>query len=253
MGIFAAWGRQSATTPVDGPGTSVADPGGTVRLPVGFEAVGEALLLGQSPLLACEVVGRVTGMDGATVEEALSGLRQTWQAICGQDPSYEAVAALVGAWSEATLSVVSHLSCEDPMTGLSSHGHMRSSLSLLYRGHRTGAAHPRDSHALVVVDLPDDRHGGGSSGDPIGRSMRMATLGEAVRTVFPGSEVIGRVGAHRVAVLAERDAKLGVRVRLLRRLVDGVDVSGYDARVWIEGLPASDLASGLLLHELARS
>ncbi|QCC77756.1 hypothetical protein [Nocardioides daphniae] len=65
--------------------------------------------------------------------------------------------------------------------------------------------------------------------------------------------MVGRLGVNRVAVLAERDARLGVKVRLLRRLVDGVDVRGHDARVWIEGLPASDLASGLMLDELARA
>lgn len=253
MGIFAAWGRQSATAPSHGRESPTSARGGTMGLPVGFEAVGEAIAEARCPLAACEAVGREAALDGASVDEALAGLRQAWQAVLRDDPPYDAVATLVGAWSEATLSVVSHISCEDPMTGLSSVAHMRSSLALLYRGHRQGAPHPRDSHALVVVDLPQDRHGGESSGDPIGRAMRMATLGEAVRTVFAGQEVIGRVSANRVAVLAERDARLGVRARLLRRFVEGVDTSGYDARVWIEGLPASDLASGLLLDELARS
>src|SRR5690606_38463240 len=101
-------------------------------------------------------------------------------------------------------------------------------------------------------ELPGRREPGPGS-DPIVRAMRMTALGEAARTVFPAGEVVGRVGTCRVAVLARRDARLGVRVRLLRRLLEGAEAPGQVPRVWIEGLPASDLAAGVLLDELVRS
>ena len=66
--------------------------------------------------------------------------------------------------------------------------------------------------------------------------MRITRLGEATRTVFAGTETIGRLGEHRVAVVVERSDRLGRRVALLRKLLTQVDLSGQTARVWIEGL-----------------
>jgi hypothetical protein len=82
--------------------------------------------------------------------------------------------------------------------------------------------------------------------------MRLARAGELARTVFAREETIARVGMHRVAVLARRDDRLGRRVRVLRTLLDGVQAGGPQLRVWIEGLPTSDRAAGMLLDELAR-
>lgn len=252
MGIFASLGRSAdAAAPVSGHGP---DGRTLVGLPARFEAVGEALVGGRDPAPACDAVGRDLARDGASLEEAMGGLRQTWQLVRGGDPDFDALQALLGSWSETTLSFVNHITCEDPMTGLGSLAHLRSGISALFRDHHQGAAHPRESHALVVVDLPWDRHGGGrrDNGDAIGRALRVARLGEAARTVFPGSDVIGRLSTNRVAVLAPRESRLGVRVRLLRRLVGGLELSGQEPRVWIEGLPSTDVASGLLLDELAR-
>lgn len=229
-------------------------------VPAGFESVAEAVADGVDPAAACEAVGREIALDGGSADEALRGLRETWLAVVGTDPPFDAVASVVKAWSEATLAVVNHISCEDPMTGLASPAHLRSSMGSLFRSQRHAGLHPRDSHALVVVELAPERSAagvpvgvGGVGGDPIGRAMRMTSLGESVRTVFPAGEVVARVGTHRVAVLAQRDAQLGVRVRLLRRLVEGAEAPDQPPRVWIEGLPASDLAAGVLLDELARA
>jgi hypothetical protein len=59
---------------------------------------------------------------------------------------------------------------------------------------------------------------------------------------------------HRVAILTERDDRLGRRVRVLRTLLDGVQTDGSGGprvRIWIEGLPSSDPGAGMLLDELA--
>lgn len=221
-------------------------------VPVGFEGVAGAALDGSDVIAASETVGRDLALDGRSADEALRGLRTTWRAVRGVDPPFEVVTAVVTAWSEATLAVVNDISCEDPMTGLASAAHLRSSLGALFSSQRHAGMHPRDSHALVLVELPGRRDAGPGS-DAIVRAMRLTSLGEAARTVFPAGEVVGRVGAHRVAVLARRDARLGVRVRLLRRLLEGTAAEGQAPRVWIEGLPASDLAAGMLLDELARA
>src|SRR3546814_7933681 len=101
------------------------------------------------------------------------------------------------AWSESTLAYLHQLSCEDPLTGLASLAHIRSRLSELYRGARAAD----ETHALVVLDLPNDPVGG----DSFTRAMRLVRLGEVARTVFAGSETIGRSGSHRVVVLRSEE------------------------------------------------
>lgn len=264
MRRFSAGGRQRHHG-FSSAGSGSAARGIATALPVGFRAVGEALSAEECPLAACEAVGREMALDGASAQEALSGLEQAWRAVRGQDPDYAAVLALMNSWGEATLAAVSSVSCEDPMTGLASVAHLRSRVSAVFREHEQGyqEGRPRDTYAFVVVDLsaavPEgEREGRGSRGgaapvDPLGRALRMARLGEAVRTVFPGGEVVGRVGRNRVAVLTRRDDRLGVRVRLLRRLVEGMDLSEQRPRVWIEGLASSESACASLLDELSRA
>lgn len=217
------------------------------RLPHRFEAVAEALASGRDSQAACHVVGRELALDGVPIEEALSGLRTTWSAVCGRDPEYEALTALLVAWGDATLAYLHQISCDDPLTGLASPAHVRSRVSELYRGA------PLDcldrTHVLVVCEL-----GARTAGptDSFTTAMHLTGLGESARAVFGGPETIGRLGAHRVVVVTARHAGLGVRVRLLRTLLEGVDLSGRTVRVWIEGLPSTDAAAVCLLDELGR-
>lgn len=235
------------------PRSSRSGTGTLAPVPPGFVPVAEALVHEESPLAACAAVGRELARDGASLEEVMAGLRETWQSVRGEDPDYAAAAEMLRSWSETTLAFVHEISCEDPLTGLASLAHLRSSIGALFRGYGQGEGDPQETHALVVVDLPHDRHGSGrSQPDVLTRTLRVARLGEAVRTVFPGSAVISRVSSNRVAVLAPRERRLGVRVRLLRRLLDGMDLDGQSSRVWIEGIPTTDTGAGLLLDELAR-
>ncbi|MDT0200951.1 hypothetical protein [Nocardioides sp. AE5] len=210
-------------------------------IPQRFAAVGEALASGSGSVGPCEVAGTALAQDGASLDEALDQLHRTTQAVLGQDPSFDDVRALSRGWSETALAYLHQLSCEDPLTGLSSLAHIRSRLSELYRG----TADPGSDHALVVLDLPDAE----ATDDSFTRAMRMARLGDVARTVFAGSESIGRCGERRIVLLAGRDARLGRRVALLRTMVTFGD---RPARLWIEGLPPSDEAAGFLLDELCR-
>ncbi|GAB3196311.1 hypothetical protein GCM10027062_05270 [Nocardioides hungaricus] len=211
-------------------------------LPPRFEAVGEALASGSGTVAACEVSGGDLARDGRTLSESLDALATTYRLVLGIDPAHAATRALAIAWSDATLGYLNDLSCDDPLTGLASRPHLRSRISEVYR-----TAH-HDEHALVVVATPP--WPGPSPDDVITRALQDARIGDTARTVFPGPETIGHVGPGRVVVLAGRDDRIGRRVGLLRRMLDGGETP--QPRVWIEGLPETDEAAGRLLDELTR-
>ena len=247
MGLFATIARSRHT---DGPEAGRELPEEVrLGLPARFEAVGEALASGTGSIDACDVAGRSLAQDGASLDEVLEALRTTAFVVTGHDPSYADVRAISVAWSEATLAYLHRLSCEDPLTGLSSLAHVRSRLSELYRNFDYADGTIPHTHALVVLELPGDRPGRGVEDDRFSRSLRLARLGETARTVFPGQETIGRCGVHRVLVLVERDERLGRRTALLRTMLLSAP---YATRLWIEGLPATDDSAAVLLDELAR-
>jgi hypothetical protein len=251
VGIFATRSRRVATEdPEAGRALSERE---RLGLPPRFEAVGEALASGSDSTEACSVVGWHLAQDGATLQEVLDGLRATSLEVVGEEPGFEEISALCAAWSESTLAYLHQMSCEEPMTGLTSLAHVRTRLSELYRGELRAEGSTQERYALVVADLPEDGDGlGPNDGGLLTRSMRIARLGEATRTVFAGTETIGRLGDHRVVVVVERSVRLGRRVALLRKLLAQIDLSGHIARVWIEGLPPTDNGAAMLLDELAR-
>jgi hypothetical protein len=220
-------------------------------LPHRFDAIGEALISGSDVIDACSVAGQELARDGASVEEALAGLRATWQTATGTDPTYDVVTALLTAWSETTLGYLHQLSCEDPLTGLSSQAHLRSRLSEVYRLAAPAGGDGTGEYALVVLALPLGDDPAEEPVDHFTRAMRLARAGELARTAFARDETVARLGTHRVAVLTRRDDRLGRRVQLLRTLVEGAEPHG-PVRVWIEGLPATDAAAGTVLDELVR-
>ena len=247
MKIFATRGRRLA---VADPGMSGPEPADErLGLPHRFEAVGEALISGSDVIDVCAVVGHELARDGATVEEALEGLRSTWQAVSGTDPSYDVVTSLLSAWSETTLGYLHQLSCEDPLTGLSSQAHLRSRLGALYRLGGPGVEGGVGSYALVVFALPAGDDPSEEPVDHFTRAMRLARAGELARTAFALDETVARLGLHRVGILTRRDERLGRRVQVLRTLLLGAEPA---VRVWIEGLPGTDAGAGMLLDELAR-
>lgn len=250
MGLFATRTRGGAP---DGTGAGGDPPDGAwPAVPARFEVVGEALApgSGSDPGEACSVLGRELARDGVGLEEALDALRATWLAVRGTDPAYDAVRALCAAWGESTLAYLHRLSCEDPLTGLASLAHVRARLGDLYRG-ETAGDRVRDSHALVVVELAVPVRTADRA-EVLTRALRAGRLGGVARTVFPGAETIGLIGPARVVVVAGRDARIGQRVALLRRMLVGLAPGGRGARVWIEGLPDDDATAALLLDELAR-
>lgn len=208
-------------------------------LPPRFEAVGEALASGSGTVVACEVLGGDLARDGRTLAESLDALADTTRQVLGTEPGFAETRALATAWSDTMLGYLNDLSCDDPLTGLSTRHHLRSRISEVYR------AGADEAHALVVVAAPP------WPDDVLTRAMHDAQLGDTVRTVFPGAETIGHVGPGRIVVLADRDDRIGRRIGLLRRMLDGGSLPRI--RVWIEGLPSADEAAGRLLDELTRA
>jgi hypothetical protein len=219
-------------------------------VPWQFEAVAEALASGSGSLEACDVAGRRLAQDGAALDEVLDALRTATRLVTGADPAYDAVRAISVAWSEATLAYLHQISCEDPLTGMASLAHVRARIADIYRAQARTSVDVRGTHALVVVDLPYDRPGVGLADDGFSRTLRLARVGQSARTVFDGSETIGRLGTNRVVVVVERNEQLGRRVALMRSLLASTSLP---TRVWIEGLPGSDVGAAHLLDELART
>lgn len=260
MGIFATLVRRGAQAEVTGVAGGLED--GQGALPDRFEAVGDHLAAGHDASVACAVVGRETARDGADLGEALDGLRTTYARVLGGEPDFRAVRALCEAWSEETLGYLHQLSCENPMTGLASLAHLRARLSEVYRAAEAGESSPGTSHALVLVDLPQNSggptggHGGAlgaaGSGDPFASALRLVRLAESARLAFPGGETIAQTSPSRLVVVASRTDLLARRVGLLRDLVEDLAPVTGAARVWVEGLPPTDTGAGQLLDEIAR-
>ncbi len=220
-------------------------------LPLRFEAVAEALVSGADVGAACTVVGRDVARDGASLGEALSGLRATYHLVRGAAPAFDAAEALAVAWSEATLEYLHDVSCEDPLTGLASLAHVRTRLDEIYRESELTDVVVARSHALVVVEL---RFGAAMAlpGHQFTRALRLVQVSEALRAVFSGGQTLGRLGLDRAVAVVQRTGDLGLSVGLLREFLADLDLGTADVRVWIEGLPGAADSATRLLGELAR-
>lgn len=239
MGMFADKSKRAV------PSLAVLSPGRRLELPPRFEAVAEALISGSDTVAACSVLGREFGAEGVPLEDALSALAETSRIVCGTAPRHEATAALAIAWSESTLGYLHQVSCVDPVTGLASQIHLRTTISDIYA---TGA--DASAWALVLAELRPRSPGVSMAG--LDSAMALAEAGRAAKTVFVNGETVGRLGKHCLAVLARRDDRLGARAGLLRRLLDNSKDTSRDTRVWIEGLPENDTVAALLLDDLSR-
>ena len=220
-------------------------------LPERFEAVGEALVAGRSATDACEVVGRLLGSQGVSLEETLADLRTTYELVVGTEPAYTDACAVALGWSEATLAYLHQLSCADPLTGLASMAHLRGRLTELYRGDTRGPAPLRDRYALVVVEAAAPRLSG-LADEVFGLDLRMSRIGESARSVFSGGETICRIGPRRIVILTARNEGLARRTTLLRNLLEVGERALGGIRIWSESLPLVPEQASSLLDELSR-
>jgi hypothetical protein len=151
------------------------------------------------------------------------------------------------SWSETALVHHHQLSCEDPLTALSTLSHLRSRLGDLYRGAERDGNMVSDSHALVVVELPRPM-----SANPLDSSLEMLETAEAMRTVYSGDETIAQVSRRRAVALVTRERTDPSTLELLQILVRRLSHGGAEPRLWIESPPRAAIGIGWLLNELAR-
>lgn len=247
MGFFPALRRldPAAGRRAPGPRDGAEPP---LPVPPLAEAVADALAQGGGDVLAaCAVMGHQTAADGIDLGEALHSLRLAFEAVTEAEPSFAATEALARAWSEETLAYLHGVSCEDPLTGLSTPAHLRGRLSEIHRAAEQAGQRVSRTHALVVVELPPIRHT-----DPFGNALLLVRCGEHLQEALSGDRTVSRVGARRLVGLAGRTPRLAGDVAGVRDLVCGLLTGRAGPRVWIEPLPDDLALSARLLDELAR-
>src|SRR6266496_1433712 len=144
--------RPEASSPIDEPCDWRESHGTAGTQRSAYLAIAEALHDGADVVPASDEVGRQLAADGVSLPEALDGLSALYRSISGGEPAFAAVRALSSSWAEASLVYLHSLSCEDPLTGLSSLAHLRSRLGELYREAEFRGTSVPQTHALVVVE-----------------------------------------------------------------------------------------------------
>lgn len=172
-------------------------------------------------------VGASAASLGVPLHEVLDRVERAFD---GLEPSFAMVRGVAVAWAETSRMLQLETSCEDPLTQLSSLSHLRHSLDGLYRGAVRDGTTVADRHGLVVVELPRQR------GNVLESTLHAVDVSVALRTAFPGDEVIAQLSPRRFCVLAERDRldqpTLSLVTILLRRTFESPP-----PRVWLELLP----------------
>jgi len=172
-------------------------------------------------------VGASAAALGVPLHEVLDRVER---AFGGLEPSFAMVRAVAVSWAETSKVLQLETSCEDPLTQLSTLPHLRHRLDGLDRAAVRDDATVSDRHALVVVELPRSNDHG------LQEALFAVDVSNALRTVFPGDEVIAQLSPRRFAVLADRDRldqpTLNLVTVLLRRTFESPP-----PRVWMEMLP----------------
>ena len=162
------------------------------------------------------------------------------------EPSFATVRAAALAWVEKALLHQVDVSCEHPLTSLSTVPHVRSRLGDVYRGAERAGARAADTHVLVVVELPRIDHG-----NQLEESLHALEVAETMRAVFAGDETIAQMSTRRFVALAERAHADAVTISLLAALLERTVGHTGQTRLWVEQLPGSSDGIATLLAALA--
>jgi hypothetical protein len=217
-------------------------------VPAGFEAVAEVLRDGQPGEEALRAAGRGTAELGVPLEVALEDLAATFRVVLGtQEPRFAAVREFAQGYSDAQIGYLHSLSCEDPLTALTSLSHLRTRIGDAFR------AATRDGTdvdlTLVLVEVLDEP----TAMSRLDAAMLLVPISEMMRSVFSGDETLARLSGTRAAGLVRRDDRLAAGTTSLRELLDDWTARGGPrTRVWIEGLPTTISTAVALLDDLSR-
>lgn len=211
-----------------------------------FRAVHEALLTGHHPLTPSVEAGRRLAEQGIGLPEALDDLMVAYRLAVGTEPSYDVVRAMSESWAESSLTTLAPLTCEDPLTGFSGAGHLRSGLGQLYRDGQLYGYSVQDTHALLIVELT------GAAASEAEHELRMVSVADCLRDVFSGGEIVSRLGHKRAAALVARDERLADQIDSVESLL-GRRRSEPGTRVWVERLPTLIEWAEAIVDELAQN
>lgn len=174
-------------------------------------------------------VGASAASLGVPLHEVLDRVERAFD---GLEPSFAMVRGVAVAWAETSRTLQLEMSCENPLTQLSTVPHLRHSLDAAYRAAERDGTTVSDRYALVVVEL------GRTAGHTLEHTLRAVDVSVALRSAFPGDEVIAHLSPRRFCVLAEMErldqTTLNLVTILLRRNFDSPP-----PRVWVEMLPPS--------------
>jgi hypothetical protein len=201
-------------------------------------------------------LARSRAETGVGLGEALDDLCSLYEVLPLGAPPAVLVRVFAEAWADVGVEPIRSATCEDPLTGLTSAGYLRTRLAEIYRESDREGRSVSSTHALVVVST--GAHGA-VRWDGL---LRRLALGECLRSVFSGGETLTALGSSAVVGLVTRTPLLtGMVESLRRRLGDsdaGIDVEdaspggGGASRVWVEGLPDALPDAYELIEDLAR-
>lgn len=176
-------------------------------------------------------VGARAAQMGVPLHEVMDHVER---AHAPREPSFATVRAAALAWTEEALVHQVDVSCEHPLTTLSTVPHLRSRLGDVYRGAERDGVRAADEHALVVVELPRL-----DLGNELEEELRSLEVAEAMRLVYAGDETVAQLSTRRFAALARIGRADAVTVRLLALTLEQVLGADSQARLWVEHLPGS--------------
>jgi len=198
---------------------------------------------------ACAELARQRALRGCSLAETIDDIGALFAAARLGTPPYEIIRAVALAWAEAAQSSIEAAGCVNPSTGLGTAAHVEARLGEMYAEGRKYGFSPSETHSLVVVELSAV----GEIGDPWDDALRISDVAECLRTVFDSGQTMGLTAPGRVVVIVPRAADLPRTIDGVRRMLHEwrrVGVGSPGALIWVETLPAGQVAAGRLLSTL---
>ncbi|HEX6518629.1 MAG TPA: hypothetical protein VF070_01235 [Streptosporangiaceae bacterium] len=166
------------------------------------DAVARAVLPG-TPLVevavACGRLGRSRAEAGIGIAETIEDLGALFATVGPAGPPLLLVSAVAEGWADEGLARYSQACCEDPLTGLTTMGYLRTRLAEVYREASHLGTSPVATHRLLVVRWP-------RRPDPWRRMPRAIRLGHDLRSAFPGGDTLADACPGSVIALYMRAA-----------------------------------------------
>jgi hypothetical protein len=209
-----------------------------------------AAVLENCPDAAVADLGRARAEAGVGLSEALDDLYSLYRVLpCGKPPP-DVLRRLAEAWVAAGMDPYRATTCEDPLSGLTSPAYLRTRLAEVYRDAERSATAAPDTHALLVVRTQPPAGSAAQRGWDW-MTYRL-TLGDVVRSAFPGGETFTALSASTTVGLVLRDpATLPPMLRGLDHQLRRYRTT-RNARIWLERLPSGVGYAYQLLCDLER-